>query len=114
MTALGSVREVNGDFRQAEAALDGLDGQLGLDLEAATEERQALDELAAEGAVAREDVGQLDAEDEVERRAHEAIAQTVAPLELALRLCVQARADAHVGLARDDRSEQGVDGLGRV
>src|SRR5215216_6470232 len=100
MTPLGAVREVYGDFHQAVAALDGLDGQLGLDLEAAAEERQALDELAAEGAVAREDVGQLDAEDEVERRAHEPVGDAVAPLELALRRGVQARADAHVHLAR--------------
>src|ERR1044072_8619485 len=114
MAALGPVREVYGDFRQAEAALDGLDGQFSLNLKAAAEERQAFHELAAEGAVTREDVGQLDAEDEVERRAHEAVRHAVAPLELTLRLRVQARADAHVNLARDDGRQQRVDGLGGV
>src|SRR5205085_7433799 len=85
VAALGAVREVNGNFLDAEAALDGLDGQLGLDLEAAAEERQPLDEGAVEGAVAGEDVGEAHGEDGVQGRAHEAVAPAVELAELALR-----------------------------
>src|SRR3954471_24104350 len=102
MTAFGANGEIDRDFEDAVAAGDGFDGELGLDLETAAEEREVLHKRAIEGAIAGKDVGESHAENEAKDKKHETVRPAVEMLEFAARLGVEPRSHHHVGLARRD------------
>ena len=82
----------------AAAPLDGADRHLRFRVESAAEQRRARDESPAEGAVAREEIGEADAEDVPEHEEIHPVAESIELSEVAARPVVQARADDHVGV----------------
>ena len=93
-----------------------MDGQLGLDLEARREHGHGLGEYLVVGAVARHDVGELEAVDGLDQEAHQVVAEAVegAVVLLAVGAVREAVAHHHVGLVGEKRREQGRGGLGGV
>ena len=91
-----------------------MDGQLGLDLEARREHGHGLGEHLVVGAVARHDVGELEAVDGLDQEAHQIVAEAVegAVVLLAVGAVREAVAHHHVGLVGEKRREQGRGGLG--
>lgn len=101
----GAVSVLHRDVLDAPAVVDGVDGELGLDLEALAQNGERLDERLAHGAVARHDVLKAVAVDPLDHGADQVVAESVegALVLLGVGAVGQAIAHGHVRLARDDR-----------
>jgi hypothetical protein len=106
VAAFRPAPDAHRDLHGAELALEGQDGQLRLQLEARGQDRRLFDVLARHDAVARQEVGELHAEDEVQRAEEEPVAEAVDPAELAPRVVAEPRGDHDVRVAVDDRLDQ--------
>lgn len=96
--------------------IDGVDGELGLDLEALAQNGERLDERLAHGAVARHDVLKAVAVDPLDHGADQVVAESVegALVLLGVGAVGQAIAHGHVRLARDDRVAERAGRFGGV
>ena len=100
------------DLADPIAPLRGLDRQLDLDLEVARRQRQALDQEAAEGAIARQDVRDPDRQRRAKDPREDDVAEVVDRVR-ARPAAHRPRTDDHVRLAVEDRLDERVDGVGR-
>ena len=112
----GAVPVLHRDVLDAPAVVDGVDGELGLDLEALAQNGERLDERLAHGAVARHDVLKAVAVDPLDHRADQVVAESVegALVLLGVGAVGQAIAHGHVRLARDDRVAERAGRFGGV
>ncbi|ENN89401.1 hypothetical protein RHSP_66726 [Rhizobium freirei PRF 81] len=91
----------------------GVNRHFRLDLEAARNGREALDETARKGAVAGEDVGEIRTEDTAIEPVEDTVAEGVA-LAAGIVVHVAAGADDHVGAFGQKRADQLFSILGRI
>lgn len=112
----GAVSVLHRDVLDAPAVVDGVDGELGLDLEALAQNGERLDERLAHGAVARHDVLKAVAVDPLDHGADQVVAESVegALVLLGVGAVGQAIAHGHVRLARDDRVAERAGRFGGV
>ena len=96
--------------------IDGVDGELGLDLEALAQDGERLDERLAHGTVPRHNVFEAVAVDPLDHGADQVVAKSVegALVLLGVGAVGQAVAHGHVRLAREDRVAEHAGRLGGV
>lgn len=112
----GAVPVLHRDVPDAPAVVDGVDGKLGLDLEALAQDGERLDERQAHGAVARHDVLEAVAVDPLDHGADQVVAESVedALVLLGVGAVGEAVAHGHVRLAGEDGIAERAGRLGGV
>lgn len=116
LRAGGAVPVLHRDVPDAPAVVDGVDGELGFDLEALAQDGECLDERQAHGAVARHDVFEAVAVDPLDHGADQVVPEAVEGALVLLRVGAvrEAVAHGHVRLAREDRVAERAGRLGGV
>ena len=102
------------DFLDDEAAVEGLEGELGFDIEADGGDGNEFGGFAGEGAVAGKDVGDAGLENPVDDAADELVTQDVEVAEGAGLMGLEAAGDGHVRVTIEDGVEEEIDGGGVV
>ena len=112
--ALGPVSVLDGHLVEPEIVIQAVDRHLGLDLETAGEYRIGFGECERECAIPGHDVGDMCAEQGVDRAADQTIAEVVEWALVLLEVCgTEAIPDHHV-IAFEDLFDHGRSGIGRV
>ena len=112
----GAVPVLHRDVPNAPAVVDGVDGELGLDLEPLAQDGERLDEWQAHGAVARHDVLEAVAVDPLDHGADQVVAESVegALVLLGVGAVGQSVAYGHVRLSGEDGVAERAGRLGGV
>ena len=112
----GAVPVLHRDVLDAPAVVDGVDGKLGLDLEALAQDGERLDERLAHGAVSRHDVVEAVAVDPLDHGADQVVPKAVegALVLIGVGAVGETVAHGHVRLARKDGVAEGAGGLGGI
>ena len=112
----GAVFVFDGDFQDAHAPVQGVQGDVGFYLEAFDKNGVGFDERAVEYAVAAHDVHQVGAEEAVDQVLHEPVAEVVQGAFVLVGVVAAGMAVAHdhVGLAFEHGAQQVVHAVGGV
>lgn len=112
----GAVPVLHRDVLDAPAVVDGVDGELGLNLEALAQDRERLDERPAHGAVTRHDVVEAVAVDPLDHGADQVVPKAVEGTLVLIGVGAvgQAVAHGHVHLSGEDGVAKRAGGLGGV